>query len=128
MKAKILNNIVGKKYTFNLFFPLNCTGNSKKILDSLAYMNNNNNIKPRITNRMCGTCHRSLYYLVQCGIEYFVNPEQGLGNQDNFAIKKCFKDIKCHIKKIKCCVLMTIHYISYIHNNIYNFYINIKKN
>lgn len=82
--------LINKQYLFQLPFPLNYKDvNSKKILDALIDINNNQ-MKVRITNRMCGTCHRSLYYLVKKGIQYIANPEQGLGAQDTTEMRKCF--------------------------------------
>ena len=37
---------------------------------------------------MCGSCHRPLYYLVDNGVEYIVEPEQGLSHADTEEIKK----------------------------------------
>jgi hypothetical protein len=95
LKSKIENidNLGGNILTFNSEFPLNFQKrNCQKILDLLLRINDS--IKVRITNRMCGTCHRSLYYLVQQGINYIVNPEQGLNNDlDTPEIIKCFKNI-----------------------------------
>lgn len=45
-------------------------------------------------NKMCGTCHRSLYYLVKNASKNFtyeVSPEQTTNTSDTDDIKKCFK-------------------------------------
>ena len=88
-----LNENIEKKYTFNSIFPLNFhqTPNALEVLDLLIKINTEG-IKVRITNRMCGTCHRSLYYLVKNKIDYQVDPEQGLGPLDTDEIQQCFKD------------------------------------
>lgn len=71
----------------NAYFPLRIDGEfDKKVLDII--LKNKNKIK--IINKMCGTCHRSLYYLVQNGVEYEVLPEQGLGILDTIDVQKCF--------------------------------------
>ncbi len=97
LKSNIIRNgISGKIYTFSSSFPLtHIPPNSRRVLDALIDLNKS--VKVRITNRMCGTCHRSLYYLVQNGIEYVVNPEQGLGSLDSYAVQKCFdkKFVEC---------------------------------
>jgi hypothetical protein len=86
-----LPKIKGQMLKLDDYFPLSHNfPNSKLILDKLIHLHNNGVIV-RITNRMCGTCHRSLYYLVRHGIEYIVEPEQGLGVQDTEEIKRCFK-------------------------------------
>ena len=89
---KIIKDITDnkRKLFFKSIFPLNYTLNSKIVLDLLIDINKT--IKVRITNRMCGTCHRSLYYLVNNDIEYIVNPEQGLVEQDTSEIRTCFKE------------------------------------
>ena len=89
---KIIEDITDnkRKLFFKSDFPLNYTLNSKIVLDLLIDINKT--IKVRITNRMCGTCHRSLYYLVNNDIEYIVNPEQGLAKEDTPEIRTCFKD------------------------------------
>lgn len=73
-------------------FPLNTDGTNKNVLDKILEMTTK--FKVWIFNKMCGTCHRSLYYLVQNAtrnFEYTVNPEQGLGSQDTEKIIECFK-------------------------------------
>lgn len=76
-------------FKFRLPFPLNHLDEKSKII--LNIIIEINKIKPIfITNRMCGTCHRSLYYLVQNNVKYTVNPEQGLGIMDTEEIKNCF--------------------------------------
>jgi len=90
-KLNQLPSLKNSKLCLNDYFPLSHNfPNSKHILDRIIDLHNNG-VKVRITNRMCGTCHRSLYYLVKHGIEYIVSPEQLLGEQDTKEIQKCFK-------------------------------------
>jgi len=90
-KLNKLSSLKKEHLYLNGKFPLSHNfPNSKHILDRIIHLHNNG-VKVRITNRMCGTCHRSLYYLVKHGIEYIVAPEQLLGVQDTEEIKKCFK-------------------------------------
>jgi hypothetical protein len=71
-------------------FPLRIDG--KFDIDILnKIINFSKSKKVKIINKMCGTCHRSLYYLVKNGIDYEVSPEQGLGVADTEDIKKCFR-------------------------------------
>jgi len=113
-KIKDEKNINGKTYYMNTYFPLNYKdSNSKEILDLLIKINTS--IKVRITNRMCGTCHRSLYYLVKNNIEYLVEPEQGFELDptkptfDTPEIKKCFKDVIYMKSKDKLFVIDNIN-------------------
>jgi hypothetical protein len=86
-----LSSLKNQKLYLNEPFPLSHNfPNSKHILDRIIYLHNSG-LKVRITNRMCGTCHRSLYYLVKHGIEYIVAPEQGVKITDTEEIQKCFK-------------------------------------
>jgi hypothetical protein len=90
-----LNENKQKLYTFNSTFPLNfhMTPNAVEVLDLLLKINKEGK-QVRITNKMCGSCHRALYYLVKNQIEYKVNPEQGLNFVlDTEEIQKCFKGI-----------------------------------
>jgi len=82
-----------KEFYFNIPFPLNYLKKSKEILDVIIQINKTKPVF--ITNRMCGTCHRSLYYLVQNGVKYIVNPEQGLDEtMDPEDIRDCFDPSK----------------------------------
>ncbi len=83
-----------KLFKFNLSFPLNhLEEKSKQILELIIEINKNKPIY--ITNRMCGTCHRSLYYLVNNGIKYIVNPEQNLSDElDTDEVRNCFNKNK----------------------------------
>ena len=89
LKCGVLNS----SYHLKSYFPLNTDGTNKLVLDKIHEMTKN--FKVSIINKMCGTCHRSLYYLVQNGnanLSYTVNPEQGLDSiTDTEDIKKCFK-------------------------------------
>jgi hypothetical protein len=90
-----------KEFKFKLPFPLNFTDtNSKEILDKIIEIHNKG-INVYITNRICGTCFPSFYYLVKNGIQYKVAPEQGLDDilknsinpQDTEEIKDCFNPL-----------------------------------
>ena len=89
LKCGVLNSV----YHLLNTFPLNTDGSNKLVLDKIHEMTKN--FKVSIINKMCGTCHRSLYYLVQTGNEnlsYIVNPEQTLDPvTDTPDIIKCFK-------------------------------------
>jgi hypothetical protein len=87
-----LSDLKNKKHTIKLYFPLSHNfAKSIEVLDKILQINTSD-IKVRITNRMCGTCFRSMYYLVKNGVEYKVYPEQGLSDTlDTDEIKKCFK-------------------------------------
>jgi len=90
-KLNELSIIKNQILTFNGYFPLSHNfPNGLNILNRLIQLNKSG-INVRVINRMCGSCHRSLYYLVKNGIEYTVNPEQGVGVQDTEEIKRCFK-------------------------------------
>jgi hypothetical protein len=85
-------DIVSDIYHVKVGFPLNTDGTNKLVLDKILEITKVSKI--HLYNQMCGTCHRSLYYLVQNATEnftYTVNPEQGLGPQDTEDIKRCFK-------------------------------------
>ena len=102
---------------FNSFFPLNhISPNNLLVLNKILEINNKYNIKVRITNRMCGTCHRSLYYLVKNGIDYKVNPEQDLDKKDDTEpIRYCFKNFTDIIRLKK-------HTVKMDDNNVYDIY------
>jgi hypothetical protein len=58
-----------RDFKFKLSFPLNFTDpNSKEVLDKIIEIKNKGK-KIYLTNRMCGTCFPSFYYLVQNNIE-----------------------------------------------------------
>jgi hypothetical protein len=79
-----------RDFKFKLSFPLNFTDpNSKEVLDKLIEIKNKGK-KIYLTNRMCGTCFPSFYYLVKNGIEYKVAPEQGIDKEDTKEIQECF--------------------------------------
>lgn len=79
-------------YHINNYFPLNTDGSNKDVLDKILAMTAHSKIS--IINKICGSCFRSFYYLVQnatTNFDYSVNPEQGLGIQDSAEIQNCFK-------------------------------------
>jgi hypothetical protein len=90
-EIKSTDSLLDKNYRIYFLFPLSHNfPNSKIVLDKILDLNKK--VRIRITNRMCGSCFRSLYYLVKNGIEYSVSPEQGLDdNTDTPAIRRCFK-------------------------------------
>lgn len=71
------------------YFPLtHLLPNSRLVLDKIGSMANN----IKIVNRICGSCFRSLYYLVRThDIEYINEPEQGNSYADTDAILDCFR-------------------------------------
>jgi hypothetical protein len=81
-------SLVNKQIYWKTYFPL-----SHNFENSLLVLNKLLEIKDRlrIVNRMCGSCHRSLYYLVNNGVEYIVEPEQGLSHADTEEITRCFR-------------------------------------
>jgi len=74
----------------NESFPLshNFT-NSKSVLDNILKLHTQ--VPVRITNRICGSCFRSFYYLTKIGIKYIVNPVQSVSVADTTSIKNCFR-------------------------------------
>jgi hypothetical protein len=88
---KSTDSLLDKNYRIRGEFPLSHNfSNSSFVLNKILEMNKK--VPVRITNRMCGTCFRSLYYLVQKGIPYVVEPEQGLNKiMDTPEIRECFK-------------------------------------
>lgn len=88
---KSKDSLLDKIYKIEFEFPLSHNfPNSKIVLKKIIDLHKK--VPVRITNRMCGTCFRSMYYLVQNGISYIVDPEQGLDkNLDTTEIRKCFK-------------------------------------
>jgi hypothetical protein len=82
--------VLSDKIYLNAFFPLAInTPTIKNILEEI--ININKICKVKIINKMCGTCFRSLYYLVRNKIDYEVNPDQGFTSADTAAIRSCFK-------------------------------------
>lgn len=72
-------------------FPLNTAGSNINVLKKILEMTDS--FQVNLINKMCGTCHRSLYYLVQNATQNFtyqVNPEQGTSVADTIDIKNCF--------------------------------------
>ena len=83
---------ISKTYHLSATFPLNTDGSNKLVLDKVLEMTRDFEIF--LSNKMCGSCFRSLYYLVQNANEnftYSVNPEQGLAPADTPDIQKCFR-------------------------------------
>jgi hypothetical protein len=76
-------------------FPLNIKDSNKTVLDKIIKMSEE--YKITFVNKICGSCFRSMYYLVKYAnsenFSYVVKPEQGLGRQDTESIQKCFKNI-----------------------------------
>jgi len=83
-------SLVGLVVKCNIKFPLTHTKpNSTIVLNKLATLKN----KLLIVNRMCGSCHRSFYYLVnEHSVEYINEPEQGYSLADTECILNCFKN------------------------------------
>lgn len=86
------DSLKNKVHALKDSFPLhyNKRPNNKAILDRVIEMYQKG-IKVRITNRVCGSCFPSFYYLVKNGIEYLVSPEQGLHKDNTAEIRECFK-------------------------------------
>ncbi len=85
-------SLKNKNHILKIYFPLFYSNrpNNKEILDKLLEMRGKG-ITLRITNKMCGSCHPSLYYLVKHGAEYIVDPEQKLSEDNTPNIRRCFK-------------------------------------
>jgi hypothetical protein len=85
-----MDNLIAKTVKAKGIFPLDhLKPNNKKIIDTLLEIHNIS--KLRITNRICGTCFRSLYYMVkQDHVSYCTSPETGLTNRDDNNIQSCF--------------------------------------
>jgi hypothetical protein len=91
-KIREEGSLKGKEHKFKRYFPLSYTRgpNNRVVLDKLVEMNRNG-IHVRFTNRMCGTCFPSFYYLAQRGIAYKMFPSAELsGSQNTPAIRSCF--------------------------------------
>ncbi len=85
-------NMVNKIFHLSNGFPLNTDESNKLVLDKILEMTKEFDI--RLENKMCGSCHRSLYFLVnnaKDNFSYVVNPEQKLDLTDTEDIRKCFK-------------------------------------
>lgn len=82
-------NFIGVKLFLNENFPLSHRQpNSRQVLDTIGAMAD----KIKIVNRICASCFRSLYYLVnEYNVEYVNEPEQGYSYADTDAIINCFK-------------------------------------
>ncbi len=80
-------------YNISCTFPTNqIGGNNKEVLDKVIELTETYNVK--FINKMCGSCFRSMYYLVHNTTQNFtyeVSPAQGLTVKDTNEIKKCFK-------------------------------------
>jgi hypothetical protein len=93
----ILDNIktnekLEKNYYIKNYFPTNQFGSNIKVLDKLLELTNK--FKIYFTNKMCGSCFRSFWYLTKNAkqnFEYNVDPEQKLGKLDTLEIIRCFK-------------------------------------
>jgi hypothetical protein len=80
------------KYQIHAYFPTNQMDDNKRVLDLILRLTDKFNIK--FLNKMCGSCFRSMWYLVNNSTRNFtyeVNPKQGLGNADSADIRRCFK-------------------------------------
>jgi hypothetical protein len=92
--SKITNSSLIKPYYIETYFPTNIQGTNKMVLDKILEMTKK--FKFKIINKICGSCFRSLYYLVQNStndrLKYEVNPLQGLSNQsDSSDIRTCWE-------------------------------------
>lgn len=80
-------------YNISCTFPTNqIGGNNKEVLDKIIELTETYNVK--FINKMCGSCFRSMYYLVHNTTQNFtyeVSPAQGLTVKDTYEIRKCFK-------------------------------------
>jgi hypothetical protein len=86
------NEKLEKNYYIKNYFPTNQFGSNIKVLDKLLELTNK--FKIYFTNKMCGSCFRSFWYLTKNAkqnFEYNVDPEQTLGVQDTPEIRSCFK-------------------------------------
>lgn len=85
------DKIINEKFNILMEFPLSHNfPNSLEVLNKIISLKEIVNI--RITNRICGSCFRSLYYLKKNGINYIVNPEQKLSDiLDSREIRECFE-------------------------------------
>ncbi len=79
-------------YTIKGEFPLNINGTNKDVLDKILELTDKTTVN--FYNKMCGTCFRSMHYLVNNAVSnftYTANPEQQLTDADTPDIRKCFK-------------------------------------
>ena len=88
-KIEKMTNFNNKKIFFYIDFPLSHNfPNSLEVINKLFELNDI--VKIRITNKICGTCFRSFYYMVrEKNIKYSIKPEQG-SNVDSDT-KSCFE-------------------------------------
>lgn len=79
-------------YKINGYFPTNQMGDNQRVLDKIISLTDKYNIK--FVNKMCGSCFRSMWYLVKKATKNFtyeVSPSQGLNPiTDSEAIQRCF--------------------------------------
>ena len=86
------SNNLESEYKINGYFPTNQFGENKNVLDKIINLTNKFNIK--FVNKICGSCFRSMWYLVQNTTKNFiyeVSPGQGLDSADSEGIRTCFK-------------------------------------
>ena len=89
---KIKSNPLDNIYLIKSYFPTNITGSNIDVLNKILELTKE--YKINFVNKMCGTCFRSMYYLVQKATQNFnyeVSPKQGLNSNDTEEIKTCFK-------------------------------------
>ena len=91
IRTKTLQN----QYEIKNYFPTNIKGTNKNVLDKIIQLTDQYKIE--FINKMCGSCFRSMYYLVKNttkNFEYEVSPEQGLSSiADTSEIRRCFKTV-----------------------------------
>ena len=85
--------VINGVYNIRGSFPTNhIGGNNKEVLDKIIELTQN--YKVEFINKMCGTCFRSMYYLVHNTTQNFtyeVSPAQTLNSDDTPDIRRCFK-------------------------------------
>ena len=87
---EIRNKPLRTQYKINAYFPTNIKGSNIDVLNRILELTQNYRIN--FINKMCGSCFRSMYYLVQNARQNFtyqVEPVQRLN--DSTEILKCFK-------------------------------------
>lgn len=83
----------GKIYYIGAYFPLNIQGEINiNIINKIMELQNKIHIG--FYNKMCGTCFRSFWYIINYGknITYYLSPAQGTDVTDHGGIVDCFKD------------------------------------
>jgi hemerythrin superfamily protein len=94
--ADIKHNPEKSIYTIRGTFPLNTSGTNKDVLDKILEITKTNNVD--FVNKMCGSCFRSMYYLVKnatANFSYEVSPDQKLDPVgDTTDIRQCFKNYR----------------------------------